>query len=108
MGHCAQPTPSICPEVPFIHCMELLGKAQFSFIKAPFRLGMATRTKTKQKALVLGSSNLRLTPVAMNIVIFIELHNLLQASSSTKWVIHTMYVCMYGNTYYKRAVLRIK
>lgn len=100
LGHCAQPTSSIWPEAPFIHCMQLLGKAKFSFIKAPFRLGIATGTKTKQKSWVLGSSNLRLTPVAMNIVTFIELHNCSKPP-------HPQNGCN-GNTYYERAVLRIK
>lgn len=100
MGHCAQPTSSIWPEVPFIHCMELLGKAKFSFIKAPFRLGMATGTKTKQKSWVWGSSNLRLTPVAMNIVTFIELHNCCRHPHPQNGY--------NGNTYYERAALRIK
>lgn len=100
MGHCAQPTSSIWPEVPFIHSMELLGKAKLSFIKAPFRLGMATGTKTKQKSWVLGSSNLRLTPVAMNIVTFIELHNCSKHPHPQNGY--------NGNTYYERAVLRIK
>ena len=87
-------------EDPFIHCMELLGKTKFSFIKAPFRLGMATGTKTQQKAWVLGSSNLRLAPIAMNIVIFIELHNCSKHPHPQNGY--------NGNTYYERAVLRIK
>lgn len=100
MGHCVQPTPRIWPEVPFIHCMELLGKTKFSFIKAPFRLGMATGTKTQQNAWVLGTSNLRLAPVAMNIVIFIELHNCSKHPHPQNGY--------NGNTYYERTVLRIK
>lgn len=77
-----------------------LGKTKFSFIKAPFRLGMATGTKTQQNAWVLGTSNLRLAPVAMNIVIFIELHNCSKHPHPQNGY--------NGNTYYERTVLRIK